>query len=175
MARMDANQRRHTQRCPVAGVASKRGYARHRPEDTVLYQVVECHAGPFFDSLSEQGASLPGFVREEFDAYLRCGRLEHGFVRAKCERCRYEHLAPFSCKRRGYAKYRNMLSRRWPRWYLGGMARSRPWRMLRCTSHIRHPLREAISLSGGRNLPGRSWGGVADPRTSIRCVMSTRR
>ncbi len=102
MARMAANQRRHTQRCPVAGVASKRGYARHRPEDTVLYQVVARHAGSFFDSLSEQGASLPGFVREEFDAYLRCGRLEHGFVRAKCERCRYEHLAPFSCKRRGF-------------------------------------------------------------------------
>jgi hypothetical protein len=68
MARMDANQRRHTQRCPVAGVASKHGYARHRPEDTVLYQVVARHAGSFFDSLSEQGASLPGFVREEFDA-----------------------------------------------------------------------------------------------------------
>ena len=68
MARMDANQRRHTQRCSVAGVASKRGYARHRPEDTVLYQVVEQHLGLFFDSLSEQGASLPGFVVEEFDA-----------------------------------------------------------------------------------------------------------
>ena len=51
MARMDANQRRHTQRCPVAGVASKHGYARHRPEDTVLYQVVARDAGSFFDSL----------------------------------------------------------------------------------------------------------------------------
>ncbi len=78
MARMDANQRRHTQRCSVAGVASKRDYARHRPEDTVLYQIVEQQLGLFFDSLSEQEASLPGFVRKEFDAYLRCGRLEHG-------------------------------------------------------------------------------------------------
>jgi hypothetical protein len=78
MARMDANQRRHPQRCTVIGADSKRGYARHRPEDTVLYQVVERHVGSFFHSLSEQGASLPGFVREEFDAYLRCGRLEHG-------------------------------------------------------------------------------------------------
>ncbi len=102
MARMDANQRRHTQRCSVAGVASKRDYARHRPEDTVLYQIVEQQLGLFFDSLSEQGASLPGFVRKEFEAYLRCGRLEHGFVRAKCEGCRYEHLVPFSCKRRGF-------------------------------------------------------------------------
>ncbi len=78
MARMDANHRRHTERCSVAGVATKRGYARHRPENTVLYQVVEQHLGLFFDSSSEQEASLPGFVREEFDVYLRCGRLEHG-------------------------------------------------------------------------------------------------
>ena len=47
---------------------------------------------PFCDNASEQGASLPGFVREEFDAYLRCRRLEHGFVRAKCEGCRYEMM-----------------------------------------------------------------------------------
>ncbi len=45
MARMDANQRHRSQRCSVAGVASKLGYARHRPEDTVLYQVVEHHVG----------------------------------------------------------------------------------------------------------------------------------
>lgn len=88
MARMDTNPRHHTERCSVASVDSKRNYARHHPEDTVLYQIVEQHLGSFFDSLSEQGASLPGFVREEFDAYLPCARLEHSFVRAKCEGCR---------------------------------------------------------------------------------------
>ena len=50
----------------------------------------------------EQGASLPGFVRDEFDAYMRCGRLEHGFIRAKRQACRFEHLVAFSCKRRGF-------------------------------------------------------------------------
>ena len=52
--------------------------------------------------LREQGASLPGFVRDEFDAYLRCGRLEYGFIRAKCQARRFERLAAFSCKLRGF-------------------------------------------------------------------------
>jgi len=68
----------------------------------VLYQVVEQNVESFFDAVAEQGTSLPGFVRDEFDAYLRCGRLEHGFIRAKCTGCRYDHLVAFSCKRRGW-------------------------------------------------------------------------
>jgi len=51
---------------------------RHRPQDTVLYQVVEAHAEAFFAHLDEHESSLPRFVREEFDAYLGCGRLERG-------------------------------------------------------------------------------------------------
>jgi hypothetical protein len=34
--------------------------------------------------------------------YLRCGRLEYGSVRVKCNGCRHEHLVAFSCKRRGF-------------------------------------------------------------------------
>jgi len=75
---------------------------RHRPEETVLYQVLERHHDAFFAQLEEQGRQVPGFVREEFEAYLRCGRLEHGFVRVKCESCRHEHLVAFSCKGRGF-------------------------------------------------------------------------
>jgi hypothetical protein len=72
------------------------GYRRHRLEDTVLYGVVEQHADAFFGGQEEQGSGLPRFVREEFEAYLRCGRLEHGFARAKCTGCRHEHLVAFS-------------------------------------------------------------------------------
>ena len=46
--------------------------------------------------------TLPAFVRAEFERYLRCGRLEHGFVRVKCTGCRHEHLVAFSCKCRGF-------------------------------------------------------------------------
>ena len=79
---------------------------RHRPEDTVLYGVVEQHAEAFFEAQGERGSGMAQFVREEFEAYLRCGRLEHGFIRAKCTGCRHEHLVGFSCKRRGWCPSR---------------------------------------------------------------------
>jgi hypothetical protein len=41
-------------------------------------------------------------VREEFEAYLKCGRLEHGFLRVRCEDCHAEKLVAFGCKRRGF-------------------------------------------------------------------------
>ncbi|MDT8322336.1 MAG: transposase zinc-binding domain-containing protein [Xanthomonadales bacterium] len=40
-------------------------------------------------------------MRQEFEEYLKCGRLEHGFLRVKCGGCRHEHLIAFSCKLRG--------------------------------------------------------------------------
>ena len=45
---------------------------------------------------------MPRYVDEEFEAYLKCGRLEHGFLRVRCERCHAEKLVAFSCKRRGF-------------------------------------------------------------------------
>ena len=48
--------------------------ARHRPEQTLLYQIVEQYAEAFFTYLSERDATLPGFVRGEFEANLRRGR-----------------------------------------------------------------------------------------------------
>ena len=45
---------------------------------------------------------LPDYVRQEFDEYLKCGRLEHGFLRVLCDTCHAEHLVAFSCKRRGF-------------------------------------------------------------------------
>jgi hypothetical protein len=29
---------------------------------------------------------LPGYVEQEFEDYLKCGRLEHGFLRVRCAR-----------------------------------------------------------------------------------------
>ena len=54
-------------------------YERHRPEQTLLYQIVEAHYPALIDQLSLQGKSLPDHVHQEFEAYLKCGRLEHGF------------------------------------------------------------------------------------------------
>jgi hypothetical protein len=48
------------------------------------------------------GSSLPRFVKDEFEAYLQCGILAHGFLRVRCAECAQEKLAAFSCKRRGF-------------------------------------------------------------------------
>ena len=78
------------------------GYARHRPEETLLYQLVERHYPEFVAAREAAGRALPKYVQEEFAAYLKCGRLEHGFLRVRCEDCHAEKLVAFSCKRRGF-------------------------------------------------------------------------
>ena len=35
---------------------------------------------------------MPQFVKDEFDAYLECGILAHGFMRLRCEGCARELL-----------------------------------------------------------------------------------
>lgn len=78
------------------------GYARHRPESTLLYRLVEQHYPVLRELRAQQGRALPGYVQEEFAAYLKCGRLEEGFLRLRCERCHTEKLVAFSCKKRGF-------------------------------------------------------------------------
>jgi Putative transposase/Transposase zinc-binding domain len=78
------------------------GYARHRPETTLLYQLVEQHYPAFRQMRARIGRALPDYVEEEFEAYLKCGRLEEGFLRLRCEQCHAEKLVAFSCKKRGF-------------------------------------------------------------------------
>ncbi len=56
----------------------------------------------FSAHLGGRGRELPGYVQREFDDYLKCGRLEHGFLRLRCEWCDAKHLVAFRCKRRGF-------------------------------------------------------------------------
>ena len=71
-------------------------------EETPLYRIVETHYPQFLARLEAEGGSLPAFVKREFDDYLKCGLLENGFLRVKCDACSHEHLVAFSCKRRGF-------------------------------------------------------------------------
>ncbi|MEP5569026.1 MAG: transposase zinc-binding domain-containing protein, partial [Halioglobus sp.] len=77
-------------------------YERHRPEQTLLYQLVEKHYPALVEQLEVQGKNLPAHVCREFEAYLKCGRLEHGFLRVRCDKCHFERLVAFSCKKRGF-------------------------------------------------------------------------
>ncbi|VAW78780.1 Mobile element protein [hydrothermal vent metagenome] len=56
-------------------------YQRHRPEQTLFYQIIEQHYPAFTEQLAAHGTALPGYVQREFEDYLKCGRLEHGFLR----------------------------------------------------------------------------------------------
>jgi hypothetical protein len=79
-------------------------YAHHRSEETLFYRVVDDHYPDFLAQIETEGRTLPRFVRREFEEYLKCGRLEHGFLRVRCTDCHAEKLVAFSCKRRGYAE-----------------------------------------------------------------------
>lgn len=77
-------------------------YARRRPEETTLYRLVRDHLETFLAQVEAAGAAgLPQFVKDEFDAFLECGILAHGFLRLRCAGCGHEKRVAFSCKRRG--------------------------------------------------------------------------
>ena len=68
-------------------------YERHRSEQTLLHQLLEKHFPALVEQLDAQVKCLPEHVRRECDAYLKCGRLEHGFLRVRCDTCYFERLA----------------------------------------------------------------------------------
>jgi hypothetical protein len=79
-------------------------YERHRPEETVLFKVLQAHWKTFLAEL-ESGADppvLPAFVICEVEAFFRCGILARGLVLAKSRDCGWSRAVAFSCQRRGF-------------------------------------------------------------------------
>ena len=72
-------------------------HERHRPEQTLLYRIIDRHYPEFLACMAEQGRPLPLHIKKEFDEFLKCGRLEHGFLRVQCSNCHKERLVAFSC------------------------------------------------------------------------------
>ncbi|CDI95254.1 protein PvdI(3) [Pseudomonas aeruginosa PA38182] len=101
MPRLATSRRQAAGCAPLPSAHTGSRYARHAPERTLLYALVEAHYPDFIVRIEAEGRSLPGYVREAFDAYLRCGVLEHGFLRVVCEHCRAERLVAYFCKKRG--------------------------------------------------------------------------
>jgi hypothetical protein len=61
---------------------------------------VQQHAASFIaHAEASTGSALPRFIKDEFDAFLECGILAHGFLRLRCGECGHDKLLPFSCKR----------------------------------------------------------------------------
>ena len=78
------------------------GYARRRPEQSVLHQVVREHLATALAQASLDGPGLPRYVEQELSRYLSCGILSDGFCRVECTDCGEEMLVGFSCKGRGF-------------------------------------------------------------------------
>ena len=77
-------------------------YERRRPEETTLYQMVQEQLETFLAQVeAKTGTGLPEFVKDEFEAFLECGILAHGFLRVRCAHCAHEKLVAFSCSPRG--------------------------------------------------------------------------
>jgi ribosomal protein S27E len=72
------------------------------PASTNGWRTLEEYYPAFKAHLAARGDALPDYVEQEFEGYLKCGRLEHGFLRVRCGTCHAEHLVAFSCKRRGF-------------------------------------------------------------------------
>lgn len=70
----------------------------------MLYRTIAAHLPTFLArTAGEDGTGgWPVFVRREFEAYLRCGILNHGLLRARCERCGETRVVAFSCRGRGF-------------------------------------------------------------------------
>jgi ribosomal protein S27E len=65
-------------------------------------QIIDDNYADFLARFEAEGRSLSRFLRREFEDYLKCGRLEHGFLRVRCTGCHAEKLVAFSYKRRGF-------------------------------------------------------------------------
>ncbi len=87
---------------PSSTLSAAPTYTRHARQRTLLYTLVQAHYPDFLAQLAAQDRPLPTYVREAFEAYLRCGVLKHGFLRVVCEQCHAERLVAFSCKQRGF-------------------------------------------------------------------------
>ena len=79
---------------------SKLDYERRNPERTLLYQTIAAHWETFKAEREMEGRTVPKYIAEEFENYLRCGILAYGFGRVQCPQCQHEKLVAFSCDRR---------------------------------------------------------------------------
>jgi hypothetical protein len=86
----------------IMGMGISDSYQRRKPEESVLYKVVQNNLATFHENAETRGQIIPRFVKQEFESFLDCGILAKGFVRVACQECKKEHVVAFSCKNRGW-------------------------------------------------------------------------
>jgi ribosomal protein S27E len=80
-------------------------YQPRHPEKTAVYQLFQDHFDDYIQAYEERFESRSGPLRpvvvHSVEEFLTCGRLQGGFARIRCPKCRDEHLVVFSCRTRG--------------------------------------------------------------------------
>ena len=79
-------------------IDARSAYRRRKPDETVLYQVLQEHLQTFNAGVEGEGVSThwPGFVNRELESFLDCGVLARGFCRFRCEQCGKDEVVVFS-------------------------------------------------------------------------------
>jgi len=79
-----------------------------------LYRLLQDHWESFLGVYEEEFQHTFGALRSVtervVEKFMDCGNPMNGFARIRCSECGHERLLPFTCKCRGYAECRNMLS-----------------------------------------------------------------
>ncbi len=76
MPRLATSRRQAAGCAPLPSAHTGSRYARHAPERTLLYALVEAHYPDFIARIEAEGRSLPGYVREA----LGIGSINHLFA-----------------------------------------------------------------------------------------------
>ena len=90
----------------TSAIQKKTAYTPRRPEDSLLYKVINDSRDEFLRSVDSDPDSrgMPKFVRKEFEKFLGCGFYENGVTRISCKdgKCGEDYWLPTSCKCRGF-------------------------------------------------------------------------
>lgn len=151
----------------AAGRASARAQAHDRHPRRVgeQYDADDAEEGAHRDCVEAYGngrrkGGSHGFVVDEFEVYLKCGILAHGFLRLRCSECAHEKLVAFSRKRR--ASCPSCGARRWTR-------RRRIWWIASTRGSVHHlDLHPSNRSSPDPRLLVVTLGGCAATRSSKR-------
>ena len=75
-------------------------YKPRMREKTVFYQVIKKYYKTWVKKSEKDDKTIPFHVHREFQGFIKCGILAHGFACAHCQTCNHEFLVGFSCKLR---------------------------------------------------------------------------
>ena len=71
----------------------------------LLRRIVSDNLPRLVEAADVQGRTVPGFVRGELEAFVRCGDFNEGFAELHCTSCDHHRLVPFSCQSRGFSSW----------------------------------------------------------------------